>query len=49
MSQDDTVGLDQLRAEYVVRIKGQLRMRKDPNPRLPTGKVELVAEQVNVP
>ncbi|CAL8467107.1 g6643 [Coccomyxa elongata] len=48
VSQDDTVGLDQLRAEYVVRIKGQLRMRKDPNPRLPTGKVELVAEQVTI-
>jgi aspartyl-tRNA synthetase len=47
VSQDDSVGLDQLRAEYVVRIIGQLRMRKDPNDRLPTGQVELVAEEVS--
>jgi aspartyl-tRNA synthetase len=39
-------GLDQLRAEYVVRIRGELRPRKDPNPRLPTGMVELVAQEV---
>ena len=41
-----SAGLDQLRAEYVVRIRGQLRPRKDPNPRLPTGTVELLAREV---
>ena len=35
-----------LRNEYVVRVKGEVRMRKDPNTRLATGKVELVAHEV---
>jgi hypothetical protein len=32
-----------LRSEYVVAVTGQLRVRKDPNPKLPTGGVELLA------
>lgn len=44
--EEGSAGLDQLRAEYVVRIRGQLRQRKDPNPRLPTGMVELIAQEV---
>lgn len=39
-------GLERVRNEYVVRIGGTLRRRKDPNPRLPTGNLELVAEKV---
>lgn len=46
VSQEEGSGLDGVRAEFVVRIKGCLRQRKDPNPRLPTGMVELVAEEV---
>jgi hypothetical protein len=46
VSQDGATGLDELRCEYVVRVKGQLRVRKDPNPRVATGMVELVAEEV---
>lgn len=37
-----------LRNEYVVRIEGKLRLRKDPNAKLATGKVELVAENITV-
>jgi aspartyl-tRNA synthetase len=37
-----------LRNEYVVRIEGVLRMRKDANTKLATGKVELLAQQVCV-
>jgi aspartyl-tRNA synthetase len=37
-----------LRNEYVVEIRGHLRERKDPNPNLPTGNVELVAESVQI-
>ncbi|CAK0735244.1 hypothetical protein CVIRNUC_000549 [Coccomyxa viridis] len=48
VSQEGLSGLDRLRAEYVVRIQGQLRRRSDPNPNIPTGMVELVAEQVTV-
>ena len=28
---------ERLRQEYVVRVEGQLRLRKDPNPKMPTG------------
>jgi aspartyl-tRNA synthetase len=38
--------LERLRAEFVVQVTGTLRLRKDPNPKMPTGGVELVAEQV---
>ena len=38
--------LERLRAEFVVQVTGTLRRRKDPNPKLPTGEVELVAEKV---
>lgn len=37
-----------LRNEYVVSIKGKLRLRKDPNPKLPTGLLELLAEDIQV-
>ncbi|GBF87954.1 aspartyl-tRNA synthetase [Raphidocelis subcapitata] len=37
-----------LRPEYVVAISGTLRVRKDPNPKLPTGGVELLATSVKV-
>ena len=46
VTQEGAAGLERLRAEYVVRIQGQLRKRIDPNPNIPTGMVELVAEQV---
>jgi hypothetical protein len=41
--------LERVRAEYVVRVAGTLRRRKDPNPQLPTGAVELLAEQARLP
>ncbi|GFR47627.1 hypothetical protein Agub_g9366 [Astrephomene gubernaculifera] len=37
-----------LRNEYVVCVTGVLRARKDPNPRLPTGQLELVASGVQL-
>uniref|UniRef100_A0A383VTJ8 Aminoacyl-transfer RNA synthetases class-II family profile domain-containing protein n=1 Tax=Tetradesmus obliquus TaxID=3088 RepID=A0A383VTJ8_TETOB len=37
-----------LRSEWVVCVKGQLRLRKDPNPKMPTGAVELLASEVTV-
>jgi hypothetical protein len=37
-----------LRPEWVVAVSGSLRVRKDPNPRLDTGRVELLAEEVQV-
>ena len=40
--------LGRLRAEYVVCIQGVVRARKDPNPNMATGEVELVAEKVTL-
>ncbi|EFJ50305.1 hypothetical protein VOLCADRAFT_58252 [Volvox carteri f. nagariensis] len=37
-----------LRNEYVVCVRGVLRARKDPNPRIPTGQLELLAESVDI-
>ena len=28
---------ERLRQEWVVRVSGEMRLRKDPNPRMPTG------------
>ena len=46
---DAAAAMERARAEYVVRVAGTLRRRKDPNPQLPTGAVELVAEEVRIP
>lgn len=37
-----------LRPEYVVAVTGVVRMRLDPNPRLPTGSLEVVASNIMV-
>ena len=37
-----------LRAEYVVAVTGTLRARKDPNPKMATGRVELLASSIKV-
>ncbi|KAL6761701.1 aspartyl-tRNA synthetase [Haematococcus lacustris] len=37
-----------LRNEYVISVTGQLRARKDPNAKLATGAIELLAQQVVV-
>ncbi|PNW78813.1 hypothetical protein CHLRE_09g390986v5 [Chlamydomonas reinhardtii] len=37
-----------LRNEYVVCVKGVLRARKDPNPKIPTGQLEVLAESVDI-
>jgi aspartyl-tRNA synthetase len=45
---DLAASLGRLRAEWVVRVTGTLRPRKDVNPNLATGDVELVAEEVTL-
>ena len=39
---------ERLRSEWVVAISGKINLRKDPNPRMATGAVELVAAHVQV-
>eukprot|EP00983_Pelagomonas_calceolata_P089076 1157272-Pelagomonas_calceolata.AAC.4 len=38
--------IGRLRSEYVVCVKGSLRARRDPNKKIPTGDVELLASEV---
>ena len=40
--------MEKLRSEYVVRIQGSIRARKDPNKKIETGMVELVVDTVTV-
>lgn len=40
--------MEKIRSEYVVRIEGNIRARKDPNKKIPTGMVELEADAVTV-
>lgn len=40
--------MERIRSEYVVRIQGTIRARKDPNKRMDTGLIELEVEDVTV-
>lgn len=40
--------MEKIRSEYVVRIEGNLRARKDPNKKIPSGMVELEADAVTI-
>ena len=40
--------MEKIRSEYVVSIEGNLRARKDPNKKIPTGMVELEADAVTI-
>ena len=37
-----------VRTEYILQVTGTVVARKDPNPKLPTGEVEVIASEVNV-
>ena len=38
----------ELRSEYVIAVRGTVRMRENPNPKLPTGLIEVVAEELQI-
>jgi len=40
--------MERIRSEFVVRIEGNIRARKDPNKKIPTGMVELEADSVTI-
>ncbi len=40
--------IHEVRAEYVLWVKGTVRMRENPNPRIPTGLVELLVDEIGV-
>ena len=37
-----------VRSEYILQVTGTVAARKDPNPKLPTGEVEVIATEVNI-
>ncbi|MBR2677512.1 MAG: aspartate--tRNA ligase [Solobacterium sp.] len=37
-----------VRSEYILQVTGTVAARKDPNPKLPTGEVEVIASEVTV-
>ena len=37
-----------VRSEYVIRAKGKVALKKDPNPALKTGEVEVIVSEINV-
>ena len=37
-----------VRTEYILQVTGTVAARKDPNPKLPTGEVEVIATEVNI-
>ncbi|WP_114569890.1 aspartate--tRNA ligase [Exiguobacterium flavidum] len=39
---------ESIRSEYVLDIKGKVVTRENPNPNIPTGQVEVVADEVNI-
>ncbi|MFN4986317.1 MAG: aspartate--tRNA ligase [Ignavibacteria bacterium] len=40
--------IHEVRAEYVLWVKGAVRMRENPNPRIPTGLIEVLATEVGI-
>lgn len=38
----------ELRSEFVVAISGRVRLRENPNPKIPTGLIELLAEKIEI-
>lgn len=37
-----------IRNEYVIQVEGKVEKRKDPNPDLPTGQIEVIADDIKV-
>lgn len=38
----------EIRNEYILEVTGQVVLRKDPNPKLPTGEIEVLAKSVRI-
>ncbi len=45
---DDADKFPDVRSEYVISVKGTVRLKKDPNPKLATGEIEVAAEEISV-
>lgn len=38
----------EIRNEFILEVKGEVVLRKDPNPKLPTGEIEVLAQSVSI-
>ena len=45
---NDSDNLPDIRNEYVIQVTGEVALRSNPNPNLPTGKIEIIASEVKV-
>ncbi|MCR4911823.1 MAG: aspartate--tRNA ligase [Bacilli bacterium] len=45
---NEDTNLPDVRNEYVISVTGKVSLRSNPNPNLPTGKIEIVASEVKV-
>ena len=47
---DETISeaVKDVRSEYILQVTGEVQVRKDPNPKLPTGEIEVLAKEVNI-
>ncbi len=45
---EDPTKIPDVRNEYVVQVKGKVRKKETPNPKLPTGEIEVVVETLKV-
>jgi aspartyl-tRNA synthetase len=43
-----SASIDAVRSEFVVWVKGRVRMRENPNPRIPTGLIEVLADEIGI-
>ncbi len=40
--------IDAVRSEFVLWVKGRVRMRENPNPKIPTGLIEVLADEIGI-
>ena len=47
---DETISeaVKDVRSEYILQVTGEVQVRKDPNPKIPTGEIEVLAKEVNI-
>lgn len=45
---DLATSIDAVRSEFVLWVKGQVRLRENPNPKIPTGLIEILADDIGI-
>lgn len=45
---DLAASIDAVRSEFVLWVKGRVRLRENPNPKIPTGLIEVLADEIGI-